>query len=76
MGSPKFKLFWSDVKPMVLNWAKGVGLFAVTTGAAVLSDPAFQAAVANNFGRITAAALATILSIAVGKQFLADNSKG
>ena len=75
-GSPKFALFWVDVKPIAVKWAKGVGIFAVTSGVAALGDPAFQAAVLNNFGTVAASVVGTLLAFAIGSQWVKDNTKG
>lgn len=75
-GSPSFKLFWSDVSPILVNAAKDAAKAAGAILLAAVSSTEFRAVVENHFGAFVAAGLSSIIAIAVTGRWLSNNAKG
>ena len=74
-ASPSFRLFWNDVKPILLKLAADTAKFAAVGAVAVLASSEFRDIVAAHFGVVGGSLLAALLVVITGKRFVADNTK-
>lgn len=74
-GSPAFRLFLADLKPIAVNWAKDVGKYALATLLAACASQEVRDAVANHLGMFAATILGSILTYVTATQFVKDNTK-
>ncbi len=75
-GSPRLKLFWSDVGPIVWSTVKEILKVAIVSGVALLTNPDVAASVSNHFGAVGAAVLVGVVTLVTGSRLVKDNSKG
>lgn len=74
-ASPAFRLFWNDVQPILLKWAKETAKGAAVTLVALLGSPEFRAIVATHYGVVGGSLLAALLLVVTGQRFVKDNAK-
>ena len=74
-ASPSFRLFWNDVKPILLKLAADTAKFAAVGAVAILASPEFRAIVAAHFGVVGGSLLAALLVVVTGQRFVKDNAK-
>ena len=74
-ASPSFRLFWNDVKPILLKLAADTAKFAAVGAVAVLASPEFRSIVAAHFGVVGGSLLAALLLVVTGQRFVKDNDK-
>lgn len=76
MGSPRFKLFLSDVIPIAKEVGEKILAFATVTALAALASDQFLATVKNNFGELAVVMVTSLLGYVTSKRAVKDNTKG
>lgn len=74
MGSPSFRIWWSDAWPILKRSLLGIGAAAATAFLGTLMSPEFQATITNNFGQLVGGAIVAVIGVVGTHRFVSDNS--
>ena len=74
-ASPSFRLFWADVKPIVVKWAIDSAKVSGAALLATLASPEFREIVTKHYGVVGVSLVAALLVVVTGQRFVKDNTE-